>query len=259
MARRYTDTGSSTVLDEDFQPKSEEKDEGAHLLLVYLPGFTKDQIQVTYEHPMRSVRVQGERSLGNNKWSRFNRTFPVSQNCIAEGIHGVFQDGILTITIRKQTTSPPQHTASFSKGAGMPFQPAAVEGSHVNISLRDSIEKSNSTSQKPITESRGQKGQVQTDTSAKETPKQSIQSDDGNAKGEEKRVDATIHIKYPYETILQKQDETPLVKETEKTIEKKKGHEIRTVLEEEDRQLIVNMAVAVLTIMALGAYVTYST
>ncbi|GKV39714.1 hypothetical protein SLEP1_g47442 [Rubroshorea leprosula] len=243
MARRHANTGLFTVLDEDFQPKWEEREEEwAHLLFVYLPDFSKDQIRVTYEHPMRSVRVEGERSLGNNKWSRFNRAFSVSQNCIAEGIYAVFQGGKLTITILKQTGSPPQPAASFLNGEGQWF----VEKSDMNISPRDS--------------------------------KQSVQSDDRKTKGEE--IDASTSSKAPYVPILQKQDETPPVKETEKTIEKQKGDEvkkeisfiekakemtnvaaaaIKTSLENEDRQLIVNMGVAALTIMAFGAYVTHST
>ena len=55
-----------------------------------------------YQNNARTVRVHGERPLGDHRWSRFNETFPVPENCDVDKIHGKFYQGILTITMPKQ-------------------------------------------------------------------------------------------------------------------------------------------------------------
>ncbi|KAM1469370.1 hypothetical protein ACFX1Q_040007 [Malus domestica] len=90
---------------EDFQPHFELKEEQeAHIVQVHLPGFVKEQAKITYMHNPGVIRVYGQRPLDNNKWSRFDQTFPVQQNCDATKIHAKFSNGILTITTKKVIT-----------------------------------------------------------------------------------------------------------------------------------------------------------
>ncbi|KAK9901760.1 hypothetical protein M0R45_002031 [Rubus argutus] len=86
---------------EDFQPQFELKEEHeAHIIHVHIPGFLKEQVRITFVHSPAPgvVRVHGQRPLGNNKWSRFDQTFPLPQNCDSSKIHGKFHNGILTIS-----------------------------------------------------------------------------------------------------------------------------------------------------------------
>lgn len=88
---------------ESFQPMSErQEEEEATIILVHLPGFVKERIRITFVNSSRTVRVQGERPVGENRWSRFNETFPVPENCVSDKIQGKFHQGILTITMPKQ-------------------------------------------------------------------------------------------------------------------------------------------------------------
>nr|XP_023884044.1 inactive protein RESTRICTED TEV MOVEMENT 2 [Quercus suber]POE70945.1 protein restricted tev movement 2 [Quercus suber] len=111
MAMKQRSGGTSATLPgqsvrsvyENFQPISERKeDEESTILLVHLPGFVKERVRIAYQNNARTVRVHGERPLGDNKWSRFNETIPVPENCDVDKIHGKFYQGILTITMPKQ-------------------------------------------------------------------------------------------------------------------------------------------------------------
>ncbi|KAI4323712.1 hypothetical protein L6164_023297 [Bauhinia variegata] len=92
---------------EDFQPKSEiTENPEAQFLQIYLPGFTKPRVRITYVNSSQMVTVIGERPInGSNKWSRFNQAFPVPENCQVEKLQSKFDQGILTITIPKKFLS----------------------------------------------------------------------------------------------------------------------------------------------------------
>ncbi|XP_050281092.1 inactive protein RESTRICTED TEV MOVEMENT 2-like [Quercus robur] len=114
---------------ENFQPISERKeDEGSTILLVHLPGFVEKRIKFIYLNNARMVRVHGERPLGDNKWSRFNETFPVPENCDVDQIHGKFYQGILTITMPKQVIAkagPSKEQAKATQKAPHPPKSSA--------------------------------------------------------------------------------------------------------------------------------------
>ncbi|BBG96808.1 HSP20-like chaperones superfamily protein [Prunus dulcis] len=63
--------------------------------------FVKEQVRITFAASPGVIKVDGQRPLGNNKWSRFNQTFPIQENCDVSKIHGKFNNQILTITIPK--------------------------------------------------------------------------------------------------------------------------------------------------------------
>ncbi|CAN7069606.1 hypothetical protein IGI04_041961 [Brassica rapa subsp. trilocularis] len=106
MAARQQPRGTGLgVQHEDFVPKSEWKNQPkAILLTIDLPGFTKEQIKVTYVHTSKMLKVTGERPLaGPRRWSRFNEVFSVPHNCLVDKIYGTFNNNSLTITMPKKT------------------------------------------------------------------------------------------------------------------------------------------------------------
>ncbi|OAY45688.1 inactive protein RESTRICTED TEV MOVEMENT 2 [Manihot esculenta] len=107
-----TSTGGSVEY-VDYKPVSElMEEEGANILLVHLPDFQKEHMKITYVHSTRLIRVAGERLITGNKWSMFNQTFPVPQNCDVQKIQAKIQNGVLTITMPKLTPSIPPNPSS---------------------------------------------------------------------------------------------------------------------------------------------------
>ncbi|MED6109580.1 hypothetical protein PIB30_034987 [Stylosanthes scabra] len=87
---------------ETLQPKSEMKETPeAFLLHVYLPGYTKERIKITFVGSSRKVKVSGERPIQGNKWSRFDQSYPVPENCNPEALQAKFEVGTLILTMPK--------------------------------------------------------------------------------------------------------------------------------------------------------------
>ncbi|KAK8562568.1 hypothetical protein V6N13_018851 [Hibiscus sabdariffa] len=104
MAGRSGGTNVPAVVYKDFQPRVDGKEEqGANILVIHLPDFPKEQINVTYVDATRSIKVQAEKALEKNTRSRINQAFPVPENCIIEKIQGSLRNGLLTITMPKRT------------------------------------------------------------------------------------------------------------------------------------------------------------
>ncbi|KAF5470189.1 hypothetical protein F2P56_010718 [Juglans regia] len=103
---------------EDFQPKYEQKQEATeHIIQVHLPGFVKERIKIRYVNSSRTLRIQGERPRQDNRWSRFNQTFSVPENCDVDKIQAKFLSGILTITMPKIATVGPAAEDKTAKAA----------------------------------------------------------------------------------------------------------------------------------------------
>lgn len=100
--RRYNLRSTSQSLPTSFQPNTERKeDDAALVLLVYLPGFLKEQVSVAADELQGNIRVYGERILANNMRSRFNTAHTVPKNCDLSQMKLEFAGGILTIRIPK--------------------------------------------------------------------------------------------------------------------------------------------------------------
>ncbi|KAG6763369.1 hypothetical protein POTOM_030783 [Populus tomentosa] len=100
--RRVPLRSTSQNIPANFQPNTEWKEEDAALvLLVYLPGFLKEQIVVSADELQSNIRVYGERILANNMRSRFNTAHTVPKNCDLSQMKLEFDGGILTIRIPK--------------------------------------------------------------------------------------------------------------------------------------------------------------
>ncbi|KAA3482666.1 protein RESTRICTED TEV MOVEMENT 2-like [Gossypium australe] len=108
MAGRSRTNVPATIY-KDFQPLIQRKDEqGAYVLVINLPGFPKEQINVTYVDSTRTIKVEAERAVEKNTRSRFSEAFSVPENCITQKIQGSFRNGVLTITMPKRTITQPQ-------------------------------------------------------------------------------------------------------------------------------------------------------
>ncbi|KAB1225477.1 Inactive protein RESTRICTED TEV MOVEMENT 2 [Morella rubra] len=127
-------TSTHPILDENLQPKFE-RNEGAaaDTILIHLPtGFVKERIKITYMKP--AIKVQGERTLENNKWSPYTKTFLVPENCDTDKIQSKFQQGVLTITMPKKivkqvgTSAPenPEATSTLVVTSARPEDPGAT-------------------------------------------------------------------------------------------------------------------------------------
>lgn len=108
--RRVARPGGVRPVYEDFKPMSEwQQDDESHILNIYLPGFMKEQIRVSTED-RNTIRVQGERLVAGNKWSRFREDFEVPENSEMNSVRAKYQGGVLNITIPKKKVGKAQET-----------------------------------------------------------------------------------------------------------------------------------------------------
>ncbi|KAI9095309.1 hypothetical protein K1719_026343 [Acacia pycnantha] len=91
---------------EDFKPLMEEKDTpDALLLLVHLPGFSKEQIGASVDVDSRKIRVFGEKPLDNNKRKRFKEEYAIPETCDSDKLKAKFDGTVITITMPKKLIS----------------------------------------------------------------------------------------------------------------------------------------------------------
>ncbi|XP_076898475.1 uncharacterized protein LOC143552058 [Bidens hawaiensis] len=92
---------------QDFKPSMEwVPEDDSDTLLVYLPGFAKEQLRVQLRS--RNLIISGERKLQQNTWSRFRVEFPVSANCDLNKISAKFEGHILFVRQPKLITPAPK-------------------------------------------------------------------------------------------------------------------------------------------------------
>lgn len=65
-------------------------------LFFFFTGFTKEQLRVQLTRT-RVLKISGTRPVGDNKWSSFQKDFPVSDNCETNKITAKFEEGILYV------------------------------------------------------------------------------------------------------------------------------------------------------------------
>ncbi|EYU46130.1 hypothetical protein ABFS82_04G070900 [Erythranthe guttata] len=88
---------AATHMTNNFEPSFDwVREEECDTLLIYLPGFTKEQLRVQLTRT-RILKISGARPLGDNKWSSFHKDFDVSENCDTNKITAKFEEGILYV------------------------------------------------------------------------------------------------------------------------------------------------------------------
>ncbi|KAL0435244.1 UNVERIFIED_CONTAM: hypothetical protein Sradi_0232300 [Sesamum radiatum] len=89
--------GAALSATNSFEPSSDLiHEEECDTLLLYLPGFTKEQLRVQLTRS-GILKISGIRPVGDNKWSSFQKDFPVSPNCDTNKISAKFEGGILYV------------------------------------------------------------------------------------------------------------------------------------------------------------------
>ncbi|XVE92882.1 hypothetical protein REPUB_Repub01dG0141900 [Reevesia pubescens] len=277
---------------EDFQPQVEPKEEqGSNIIVIHLPGFAKEQINLTYVDSSRTIKVQGERPLEKNRRSRFNQAFPVPQNCIIEKIRGRFKNGILTITMPKKkiTQAGPVKDANTTKETTPPKPisqqksmmdlketnpPKTASTSGVEKQRDEKIQHPHQTPKKVVTEPRGP--MTTGPQTASPTAQTNGEKDVVKEKESGKTKDSTpSQTNIPKILEKGKKDDKAggALKEKLKEVgsrflekaKEMKGMDsiMKTVIrlatdDYEDRQSLINIGVSLLVIVALWAYITYS-
>ncbi|KAJ0964096.1 hypothetical protein J5N97_029218 [Dioscorea zingiberensis] len=79
----------------------------ADTLSVHLPGFKKEQIKVQVD-TFGTLRVNAERPIEGNRWSRVRKDFIVPKNCNVNEIKAKFENGILYVILPKPITQTDQ-------------------------------------------------------------------------------------------------------------------------------------------------------
>ncbi|PIN17552.1 hypothetical protein CDL12_09782 [Handroanthus impetiginosus] len=219
----------------------------------FLLGFMKEQIRVSTER-RNIIRVRGERLISGNKWSRFLEDFQVPENSEMNSVRARFQGGVLHITIQKKsvvhkpqgTTLPPKHS-SFD----IPNQSDPQKG---RVKAPPPV----------VADSKNSEPQKKSFIDAPNVVEKRNELNERTAEKEEKKRDKSKELPG---------DETPAGKDKES----KQKQRIQTSRAEngafateryrkaveglaehnEERQLLVNMGVAVLIIVAFSTYATY--
>ncbi|KAL2945573.1 Inactive protein RESTRICTED TEV MOVEMENT 2 [Bienertia sinuspersici] len=107
---------------EDYDPPTDlVTEEGCDTILIYLPGYRKEQLRVQLT-TSRILKISGERQVGENKWKRFHKEFHVPTNCDTKEITAKFEGGILYIRQPKSIT--PASAAPVQQPAAPVQQPA---------------------------------------------------------------------------------------------------------------------------------------
>ncbi|KAF8681699.1 hypothetical protein HU200_045130 [Digitaria exilis] len=68
--------------------------------------FKREEIRVLVDNHGH-LRTSGQRLIAGARWSRFQKDFQLPSNCNVEGIRAKFENETLTITLPKKTPSPP--------------------------------------------------------------------------------------------------------------------------------------------------------
>ncbi|CAB4268687.1 unnamed protein product [Prunus armeniaca] len=266
--------------------------------LFVFSGFVKEQVRITFAASPGVIKVDGQRPLGNNKWSRFNQTFPIQENCDVSKIHGKFSNPILTITIPKlgitqvgpkEVAKPSQQappTPSKTPTAGPQEAAAEPKAQKSTPSARD---------EKKVMTIMGGKDEIppkRIDEKRVEFTAEHVdRKDQSEAKGKPTEPKNAERVA---ETSLQKEREAnerskeagdvPKILEKAKRKSKSSGsavdREKRTEedsiaanvmaaakegmrnlgkgVNDEEKQMLINMGAAVLVLLALGASASYS-
>lgn len=88
---------------------------------IIVPGFKREEIRVLVDNHGH-LRTRGERPLAGNKWSRFQKDLQLPSDCNVDGIRAKFENEALTITLPKKHPSPVQ-VAPATPAMPMPATP----------------------------------------------------------------------------------------------------------------------------------------
>ncbi|KAJ9563004.1 hypothetical protein OSB04_008164 [Centaurea solstitialis] len=109
-----------TIVYQELEPSTEwVTEDECNTLLLYLPGFAKEQLRVQLRS--RTLIITGERRLHENTWTRFRKEFLVSEHCDINKISAKFEGSILFVKQPRLITSVAKHEKDPSKKASAPM------------------------------------------------------------------------------------------------------------------------------------------
>uniref|UniRef100_A0A803LXI7 SHSP domain-containing protein n=1 Tax=Chenopodium quinoa TaxID=63459 RepID=A0A803LXI7_CHEQI len=133
---------------EDYDPPFDMvTEEGCDTILIYLPGYKKEQLRVQLT-TSRVLKISGERLIGDNRWRGFNKEFQVPTNCDTKEITAKFEGGILYIRQPKIITpaGAPEQLADKGKAASQQQAPLSEpqKGLYEKMEKKDNAEDASS-------------------------------------------------------------------------------------------------------------------
>ncbi|XVE68536.1 hypothetical protein DITRI_Ditri09bG0075700 [Diplodiscus trichospermus] len=252
-------TGTSAVArpqqqpPQTFQPKSEWKHEDeANFLFVYLPGFALEQLTITSDYSNRTVKVQGQRRLPNNKLLPLNETFAIPEESDLSKMDKQFGRGVLMLKLPKNIIIPQQQTTRETKEeTPMPQEQVTATGDEKNMMMAAKGDEEKLAGRNEENDGDGKPdkpeglGVKEDESKAESTESATSGSAMSVAKVEEKEKDKSPKLA------------DAKGKETKK--ENANGSAKQGIVKElnQDRKLMANMGAAVLIIMGLGVSILY--
>lgn len=265
-------------------------------LIFVSTGFLKGQIKVTTEG-RNTIRVRGERLVAGNKWSRFLEDFQVPENGEMKSIQAKFEGGVLNIKVPKtkvekkpqETIIPKEHKQPTTPiegrdkvGTSQPTDEKSLEPKETSSSGDSGTIKGQDDDQKQPTIAKSlepQKGSSDGRNEPNHQRQGRFPEDDEKKGSSESKEKQTTPEKTDDLTRKTESDEAETGKKAT-TMEKdgamhekkeafggmmgkkekyKKKAIASAVVKElnEERQLLVNMGVALLVIVALTANITH--
>ncbi|KAK4743048.1 hypothetical protein SAY87_001049 [Trapa incisa] len=218
------------IVYEDFQPRSEwVEGAAADVLTIQLPGFTKDQVKITYDEKPAWMTVRGERSVRNKVVSRFWKEFPIPEDCKFNEMRAKFDAReVLTISMpKKAITGGPSGLEKSTADGTKPLRQAGDQASKPLSPLDDA--------QKP-----GDDIPKETDPILKSVVDRKVEQQDKAMKDHDP---SSLSFKRTGD----KEAADKLVGTKRATL----------MLEEKDRRLLVNAGVAIVVIVTFAAYMGY--
>ncbi|KAK6228476.1 hypothetical protein SCA6_000816 [Theobroma cacao] len=272
-------TGAGPQPPQNFKPKSEWKhEEAASFLFVYLPGFVADQLTIKPDYSNRTVKVQGERRLPNNKVLPVNETFSIPEDCILAKMEKQFGRGILLFKIPRDvipqltprkpqetvggrvtrededTTGPSKQTSTTGLEKQRPDKAAAI------VSLVTTATDEGAVSTKAIDENKAKTGSTSDEQKLVEKKEENEEESYKEQSRESAMSSATVADKVEMKEKEKSQKSSDAKGKEKETVKANLVLEKKGMVEElnEDRSLLVNMGAAILIIAALVVSLFYT-
>lgn len=249
-------------------------------------GFVKEQIRVTYNDDSRSLNVQGDRPLGYNHFSHLNVDFTVPDNCKMKDMQGKFQDEVLTITIPKEyvsqsfvpketTTSaqsPPEKPPSIAQKPPVISEPpkvppqmpppgTAFSSATKKPERQSDFEKLKSPNGEPTGKSLDRKAAERPGEKVPGKGKETLDVPSTSLEKEMKRANDTDVAGFDGKE-MRRPKKPDLIKskagESRSGADDARKKKRYAKAGEAEKQLLVNVGVAALVLVAFGAYVGYN-
>ncbi|XP_039071970.1 inactive protein RESTRICTED TEV MOVEMENT 2-like [Hibiscus syriacus] len=239
---------------QNFKPKSEWKhEEQASFLLLYLTGFAMDQLTITPDYSNSSVRVEGKRRLPNNRILPVDETYEIPRHLDLSKIDKQFGRGLLMLKIprfpklqsQQQSVEDSTKLDQVTTAVDPPEQKQGDD--------RDSI------NEKPEEELVEQAAKPERSTYEAAVPAmdeiETAKIDEGKREIPETQSAVKNNDNGVKDDVSTKRSKEAAIDPATKVEEKVKGNKETG---KEDRALIINMRIAALILMGLGACLLYT-